>query len=464
MAQLFIGIDLGTSGIRTLISDERGQVLGKASAPVNSSTANGIHEQNPPAWWDAVQTTVRSALHEIGSLTSQLAGIAVDGTSGTLVCADSDGKPLGPAIMYNDTRGTHEAESLRRAGRSRVSSSWALPKAVWVKHHDSGRFAAAERLLHQADWIAGQLCGSFEFTDYSNALKMGVDLDTETWPDWIDVDVHERLPKVVAPGTRIGEVTRAASEATGLPQGIPVLAGATDGVAACLASGLGRVGDYNTTLGTTLIFKGLAKTRPPNPLIYSHKLPGPVWLPGAASNTGGAWIAAWFPEVDPNIMDAAAARLLPTYHAAYPLTRQGERFPFVSQEAVALINPDIAGAERYAACLQGTACLERLAYEVLDAATGASGGAVYSTGGGSRSDVWMQCRADICQRVIHRPACTDTAMGAAILAAAGTHYPTIQEATRRMTQVTRTFHPQSKMDGAYDQFLTLICPYLEADV
>ncbi len=462
MARQFIGIDLGTSGVRTLIADEVGQVLAKASASVSSFTLSGVHEQDPHAWWDAVRTTVQKALHRIGSHAQELAGIAVCGTSGTLVCADKAGTPLGPAIMYNDARGHNEANFLRNTGHSNVSSSWSLPKVLWVKRHESSRFTATRYLLHQADWIAGQLCGRFQSTDYSNALKMGVNLDTETWPDWIDADVRERLPTVVAPGTHIGEVTSATNNATGLLQGLPVIAGATDGVASCIASGLGRMSDYNTTLGTTLIFKSLAETRPVHPLIYSHKLPGAVWLPGAASNTGGAWIDAWFPDADLQALEAAAARVLPSRYAAYPLTRRGERFPFVHQEAVALISPALSDINRFAACMQGTACLERLAYEVLDQATGASGGAVYSTGGGSRSDVWMQCRADICQRIFHRPACTDTAMGAAILAAGGTDFQSIQEATRQMTHVSRTFYPKRKMESVYGEFLALIRPYLDS--
>jgi D-ribulokinase len=106
--------------------------------------------------------------------------------------------------------------------------------------------------------------------------------------------------------------------------------------------------------------------------------------------------------------------------------------------------------DRYAACLQGVAMVERLGYEVLDAASGESGGDVYGTGGGSRSDVWTQCRADVTGRVIHRPRCGESAFGTAVLAAAGTHYNSIHEAVGEMVRRERSFEPDRGRTPAYD--------------
>ena len=210
-------------------------------------------------------------------------------------------------------------------------------------------------------------------SDYSNALKTGYDLIEDRWPAWIDehLGIVSRLPSVVAPGSPIGTVSRKAAAETGLPEGLRVVAGATDGTAAFLASGARRIGDYNTTLGTTLVFKGISSRicRHPQGVIYCHKLPGGWWLPGAASNVGTDWIGAMFPGADVQAMDAAAAERLPSECLAYPLVRTGERFPFLAPDARGFFVPEVSDpAERYAACLQGVALVERLGIEVLDAA------------------------------------------------------------------------------------------------
>ena len=315
-------------------------------------------------WWRLTLESLNGVLADLraaGKRLRQLKAMAIDGTSGTLVCADRQGNPVGHAIMYNDARAAEEARTIRdESNNPAISSSWALPKALWIMRHDRTRFARTHKLLNQADWIAGKLCGSFETTDYSNGLKMGLDLETEDWPDWIDPAIHSRLPAVVAPGTPIGTVTQDASQKSGLPVGLTVVAGATDGVAACLASGLQEIGDYATSLGSTLTFKSLSEKLPEHPLVYAHKLPGGLWLPGAASNVGSRWIQVWFADQDIQALDRAAAPLLATSEAIYPLTTRGERFPFADDGFAAPVSSDLSGKHLFAAGLLGTACVERL--------------------------------------------------------------------------------------------------------
>lgn len=453
MEPLFAGVDAGTSGIRAIMADASGRVHARASTALRAAVSEDMHLQNPEEWWESVGTTIRAALGQLRNFHA-LRAIAIDGTSGTLVCADNNGNPVGQAIMYNDARARPEATHLQAASSwASMSWSWALPKAVWIKNHEPERFARTRYFLNQADWIAGRLCGSFGITDYSNGLKMGLDLEAQRWPAWIDPDIRSLLPLTVAPGTQIGAVTRQASRFTGLPYGLPVITGATDGVAAGLASGLHRIGDYSTSLGSTLTFKALAAAPITHPLVYAHKLPGGMWLPGAASNVGAGWIRAWFADQDVQRLDRHAIQLLPGAQAVYPLIGRGERFPFADDSFSVPIPEGLKGTELFAAGLLGTACVERRCYEVLDNACGTGGGEVYSTGGGSRSDIWMQLRADVCRRPFHRPACPAAAMGAAILAAAGTHFDSVQSASKRMTRLRRSFCPGPSLEDHYRQFL-----------
>lgn len=464
---LFLGVDLGTGGVRAIAATEDGSVVATASVafdPEILAPQQGRHEQPLEAWWRAVCQTTNATLDQLVARDRQrLAAVAVDATSGTLVALDHEGKPLRPALMYNDPRAESEADDLNAAAGDfcaklgyKFNASFALTKIAWLRSREPAVFDRAARFLHQTDYIVEQLTSQPAATDYSNALKTGYDLIGECWPDWLDrcLGIASRLPRVVAPGIVIGHISTQAAQQTGLPVGIPVVAGATDGTAAFLASGARRPGDYNTTLGTTLVFKGISPQmcRHPDGLIYCHKLPGGWWLPGAAGNVGTAWIATMFGGTEVQALDAAASSRLPIDGLAYPLVRTGERFPFFASKAQGFFLPEFSDLEdRYAACLQGVGLLERLGYQVLDAAAGVHGGEVFSTGGGSRSDIWMQCRANVTGRPIHRPVCGESAFGMAVLAAAGTFYNGVGEAIERMVRMDRSFMPDEGLMPFYDQ-------------
>jgi D-ribulokinase len=475
---LIIGVDLGTSGVRALAAGATGHVLARAAMALPASAivrdANR-HEQSPRDWRQAVCQATHALMDQLaaaGASESRLAGLAVDGTSGTVVAVDSTGAALRPALMYNDPRAGAESRQLGELAADAgdrlpagLDASFALPKIEWLRRHEPKTFGKTARFLHQADYITGLLTGDFGVTDYSNALKTGYDVFEQRWPLWLAQlpGLLERLPRVVPPATRVGCVCRDAAAQTGLPEGLPVLAGATDGTAACLASGLRRAGDYNTTLGTTLVFKGLSR-RPVRDAavgVYSHKLPGGWWLPGAASNTGGEWIGAWFADADPAQLDEAAGPLLPGGLVCYPLVRRGERFPFVRPQAEGFCLPEPADMhQRYAAGLVGTALVERLAYQVLDGSLGVAHGEIYSTGGGSGSDIWMQCRADATGRTLHRPSAPESAFGSAILAAAGTVHGDLDAAIASMVRVERSFSPNREIAQQYTELFQRFCDEL----
>ncbi len=481
-AALVMGIDLGTAGARAVIASGGGDIVATARADLECaadamSGEQGVrHEQCPEAWWDAVRRAIRRALRLAGpaAIHGHLRAVCVDATSGTVLGVDGEGNAVTPALMYNDARAVEEAGQLDTLARDsdnaapRINASFAAAKMLWVQRHLPEAFAATRFFAHQADFITGRLIGAVGATDYSNALKSGFDLTTGSWATWLDEhpQLRCRLPRVVAPGERLGGIAEAVAGQLGLPVGLSVIAGVTDGAAAFLASGARRVGEDNTTLGTTLVFKRVADhhIQDPTGLLYCHKLPGGSWLPGAASNVGGDWIRKEFANADLGHLDDAASELLPVPYVAYPLQARGERFPFRSTAASAFCEPPATEpATRYAACLQGTAFVERLGYEILDRATGSlpsARRAVYATGGGSQSDVWTQLRADVSGRTYHRPDCHESAFGSAILAAAAVVHGNLREASRAMVRIARTFHPDPARHQAfghlYEQFVILL--------
>lgn len=466
---VFLGIDVGTSGVRALATTDCGEVLAIENVDFalrSEPSLNGHHEQDPGEWWRSVcQATGRlmDQLKRLGLAADALRGAAIDGTSGTLVALDAAGLPIRPALMYNDSRGAEQAERLNVLAEAfldrhgyRFSSSFAAAKIVWFQENEPHAFDRTACFAHQADYMVFRLTGEPVVSDFNNALKTGYDLLEDRWPDWLEFElgIGDRLPRVVEPGRLVGRVSTLGAEQSGLPAGLPIMAGTTDGVAACLASGLRNPGDYNTTLGTTLVFKGLSDriSTSPGGLVYSHRLPGGRWLPGAASNTGAEWIEQWFARADLARMDRQAEVLTPTVPIAYPLARLGERFPFSQSRAEGFfVREPGSDAERYASSLLGTALVERLAYEVLDRVTGQAVDAVYATGGGSRSDIWTQLRADVTGQTIHRPAVAESVFGAALLAASGALEESLGCVTERMVCIEKSFFPNVSRAALYEE-------------
>lgn len=425
---VWLGIDLGTQSVRALAVTAGGTVRGRGSAPLGGRREGVRHEQDPGEWWAALCTASRSALATLTGV--RLGGLAVCGTSGTVLLTDREGRPTSPALMYDDGRAAAEAATLREAGLA-VQDTWALPKALWLLGaHGPGR------VTHQPDVVTARLVGRPVPTDSSHALKTGYDLRRDAWPD-----VALDLPEVVGPGTRLGEVCPAAAEATGIPAGTPVIAGMTDGCAAQIAAGALRHGSWNAVLGTTLVLKGAAPdpVLDPTGVVYNHRAPGGTWLPGGASSVGAGALPA---DVDPAAMDERAAAFEPSGAVAYPLVSRGERFPFRAPDATALLlGTPVDDADHWAALLQGVGFAERLCLDYLHHLGAPLDGPLTFTGGAARSPYWNQLRVDILGRPARIPEQPEPALGMAALAGHGVTGDPLPDLAARMVRVRTVLEP-----------------------
>ena len=175
-------------------------------------------------------------------------------------------------------------------------------------------------------------------------------------------------------------------------------------------------------------------------------------MPGGASNTGAEWIKIEYAGSDPAEMDRLASAHIPSKVVRYPLVRKGERFPFSNPDAEGFcLGQPASRAEAYAAGLEGLALLERLAFETLEEIGAAVGEQIYVTGGGARSGIWLKVRASTLRRRLLRPAVSETAMGAALLAAAGVWYDSLSQAAKAMVRVEAEFEPDERLAGVYEQ-------------
>jgi sugar (pentulose or hexulose) kinase len=444
------------------VSDD-GHVAASASAPLNSNRNGVRHEQDPEQWWSAVVHCCRSVMHQIGTAT--VLGLAVDATSGTVVVMDSELRALLPALMYDDSRAVEEAEEANRTGFSRwremsyrMQPSWALPKMIWLLRH--GLVPPSAKLVHQSDFVNARLAGRMLSADSSNALKTGYDLIRNEWPadvmDALAIDVS-LLPRVVAPGTHIGEISSGAAQETGIPIGVPIHAGMTDGCAAQIASGAVTPGCWNSVIGTTLVMKGVTREllRDPLGVVYSHRSADGMWLPGGASSTGAGIIAKEFDHKELPDMNETALRSGPTGVVVYPLLGQGERFPFSAPEAKGFTLGQTDSREvRYRAVLEGIAYIERLSMYGLLANGASINGSFTISGGATKSEAFNQIRADILERPLAIPLVTEGAFGMAVLVAASAS--SLKQAAARMVRIDRIVEPKLPFSFYEEEYVKLI--------
>lgn len=451
--------------MRVSCADPTGRVVsrGRAPLPAPERPRPGWSQTDARAWWPAAVTALRQATDVLGQAAAGIAAVAVAATSGTVVVVDGDGHPLGPALLYDDQRAEPQAALATEAGAGRwAASGWkpgptsGLAKWGWLLAQPD----VAERARsawHASDVVVAGLTGERPPTDWSHALKSGYDPGRGEWA--LEATAALRIPdgllgQVRPPASPAGVVGVEAAMATGLPAGCQVRLGMTDGCAGQVAAGADRPGRFVTVVGTTLVVKG-ATVHPVHDssgAVYSHRHPGGWWLPGGASNTGGAAVAAGSPGADLADLDRRAAAVGPASCVTYPLLGTGERFPFVAPDATGIwLGRPADEVEHHRALLEGVAFLERLAYAHLADLGAVAVGSVRSAGRGGRSRVWARVRATVLRRPVVVTEGADTAFGACILAAAGTLHADLVAAGEAMVAAGEEVTPRASEVDALDE-------------
>lgn len=420
---LVLGVDLGTSAVRCVALDRAGDRLALASIALPPSRVDGARiTQDPRDWWRAADAAIGQVAASVES--PRIAAIAVAGTSGTVLVTDARGEPLSAGWMYDDASCRSEADAIAAVAPADSPARGAASPLARLLHLQRTT-PGARHLAHQADWISGRLTGRHGLGDENNALKLGHDPRSRRWPDWFTpLGVrHGLLPDVVVPGTPLGPLLPAWARRWGLHDGVVVGAGTTDGVAAFLATGASRLGDAVSSLGSTLVLK-LLSAQPvfaPEYGIYSHRL-GDLWLPGGASNSGGAALLRHFslPQIEaltPHV-DAEHDSGL-DYH---PLPGTGERFPVADPSMSSRTEPRPPDDARFLqGLLEGVSALEVQGYARLDALGAGRPQRVFSVGGGTRNPAWSRIRERRLGMRLTAPRHQEAACGAARLARQALH-------------------------------------------
>ena len=422
---LFLGIDIGTSGVRGSAINAQGEELASYQIELESPDIRGEHvEQDALIWKQAAHKLIKKLSDKLNSCLDPkpIVAIAIDGTSGTVLVCDEQGTPLSPALMYNDQSCTIEAARIAEiapanCGAHGASSSLAKAMLLLKRHPE------ARHICHQADWVAATLTGQYGISDENNCLKLGYNLLKETWPNWLNkLDIeHNILPRVLKPGSFIANISPKLASELGLAESCQIIAGTTDSIAAFIATGANQTGDAVTSLGSTLVLK-IISDKPvfaPEFGIYSHRL-GEHWLAGGASNSGGCVLKQHFSQQQ---LDDMTPRLKPEENTGlnyYPLPASGERFPQNDANQKPQMEPrpedDLSF---FQAILEGIASIEAEGYQQLAKLGAPAPGRVFTAGGGSHNPAWREIREHTLNTPVIIAEQIEASYGSALLARQG---------------------------------------------
>ena len=411
-AEFYLGLDFGTSGARANLIDPNGNLVHEAALKFS---------RNDYAEW-------REALWQLlggipAKYRANIASIAICGTSSTSLLCDQAGEPLLPALLYNDSRASAEAEVIRRmapTGHVCNSASSSLAKLLWFRKQPE--YASARYFLHQADWLAFLLHGKPGISDYHNALKLGYDVESLCYPQWLAEMVEERvLPRVIEPGAATGFIQADTANKFGLSAKCQIRAGTTDSIAAFIASGVHRPGQAVTSLGSTIVLKLLSQKRVEAAEygIYSHRC-GTLWLAGGASNCGGAVLDKLFGHERLAELSRQLNPDHPTGLDYYPLMTAGERFPVNDIHLQPRLEPRPQDDASYLqGLLESLARIEAQGYTLLENLGATPVRSVLTAGGGASNAAWTAIRSRIMAIQVGTTEHTEAAYGAAKLARNG---------------------------------------------
>jgi xylulokinase len=437
---MFMGIDLGTSGVKAVVLDRRHRLVATGSAPLSVDAPQPLwREQDPAAWWAACDRAVAAALEDLrrsGSSPGQIEAIGLTGQMHGATLVDARGEVLRPAILWNDGRSSFECVELERAvPRSReitgnlMMPGFTAPKLLWVAKHEPGVFERVRRVLLPKDWLRWRLTGEYA-TDMSDAAgTLWLDVGERAWSGELLRACGlstANMPSLHEGPEVTGRLSLDVAQRWGVRE-VPVVAGASDNAAGALGVGVVNPGDAMLSLGTSgVVFVATGSfVANPEQAVHSfcHALPRSWHLMSVMLSAASCveFTARLLGERDvAALLAAAEQRGLREDTPLFLPYLNGERTPHNDPHAKAAFFGMHAGTQRedlVNATLEGVCLGMAQGIDALRAAR-AELGRVSLIGGGSRNAYWAQMLADATglQVVRHADAEVGPSLGAARLA------------------------------------------------
>jgi len=468
-----LGLDVGTTGVRCLAVDERGEVVAEAGAeyPIYSPHP-GWSEQRPEDWWEASRRVIGQVVAKVGR---DAGAIGLTGQMHGAVFLDQGDEVIRPALLWNDQRTTAQAEAIsRRVGARRLTeiagnpalTGFQAPKILWLRDEEPKAYERVASVLLPKDYVRLRLTGE-RATDASDASgTLLLDLKERTWSgeilDALEIPVGW-LPRVFEGPDRTGQVRQDVSGELGLPDQLPVAAGGGDNAAAAVGNGIIRDGLASCSIGTSGVLFAHSDTLAPDPSgrlhAFCHSVPGRYHLMGVTLSAGGA--LRWWRD----LVGKGDYEELSELASQAPPGAEGLLFlPYLTGERTPHLDPGARGAffgltSRHNVSHLTRAVMEGVAFSLRDSleimvALGTNPTQIRATGGGARSPLWRQLLADVFGRPIVRTLTEEgPASGAALLAGvtAGV-FASVEEACAGISLRPDICEPETSRSRLYDDY------------
>jgi len=482
-----IGIDLGTSGTKTVLFDTAGNAIESATMEYPLiQLRNGWAEQKPEHWWQACIATLRQVMDKSGIDNREVAGIGFSGQMHGLVLLDGQGEVLRDSIIWCDGRTAAEcAEITATIGKQRLIEITANPaltgftagKILWVRKNEPELYDRARHILLPKDYLRYKLCGVYA-TEVSDASGMNLlDVPGRKWSaeilDKLGVNPG-LLPRLYESHEITGYITDDAAALTGLRPGTPVVGGAGDNAAAAVGTGVVRSGKAFITIGTSgVIFAHSDEVRidaEGRVHTFCAAVPGAWTVMSCTLSAGGSlqWFRNNFCEAEMREAGSAGKDvydILSEQAAQAPIGANRLLFlPYLMGERSPLLDPDARGvffglsgmhgrADLLRAIMEGVVYSQRDCFDVLRQLD-VPFTQMIATGGGGRSPFWRQMIADVLDCPIATVTNTEgAALGAAILAGVGAGvYSSVPAACEAIIRTNEPQEPDNAKKAAYDSF------------
>jgi len=478
---LFLGIDISTTGAKALLMNAAGAVVTTAVTALPLSTPKPLwSEQDPHDWWNGIAASIQQALAQAGATGADVTAIGLTGQMHGLTLLDRNGEVLRPAILWNDQRTGAQCDEIRaRVGKARfiqitgndALTGFTAPKILWVREHEPEVYAKGAHVLLPKDYVRYKLTGDYATDKAGAAGTILFDVKARDWsPEVLEkLEIPaEWMPKTHEGPEVTGVISAEAAALTGLKAGTPVVGGGGDQAAGAVGVGAVESGIVGLVLGTSGVV--FASTDAPyiekDGLLHAfcHAVPGAWHLMGVMLSAAGS--LQWHrdtlaPGVSFDDLLAPAANIPAGAEGLFFLPYlTGERTPYPDPLARAGF---IGLTLRHALPHLTRAVLEGVAFGLRDSmelVKGAGLGAIKQirvSGGGAKSALWRQILADVIGSELVTVNTTEGgAFGAALLAAVGAGvWSTVPEACRATIKVVSATSPQPAQVKVYDDLYPL---------
>jgi xylulokinase len=475
---LVIGIDSSTSATKAIAWDRTGRAVAEGRAPIAmANPAPGFFEQDPAGWWGSTAQALKELTRKVDA--ARIAAIGISNQRETFSVFAEDGTALRPGMVWLDDRARAQQKRFGESfGAERIHAISGKPldvipciyRMMWMAEHEPAILARAATIAEVHAYLAFQLTGHW-VTSIASADPTGaLDMKERTWSEEIlgaaGID-RRKMPRLVAPGVQVGEVTASAAAATGLKPGTPVIAGGGDGQCAGAAAGVGTPGLAYVNLGTAVVSGSYGKDYAYDRAFRTEIAVADDGYIFETCMRSGTFLVDWLSRelflADPahrhdlllKLESEAAASPVGAGGVMLVPYWQGCMTPHWDSAARGVI-AGLSGSTRrgdiYRALMEGIALEQAICTNQAEAATHVKIDRYVAIGGGAASDLWGQIIADATARPVLRSTTVEaSSLGAAMAAAKGCGwFPTLAAASAAMAgETTRTFEPDAKRSARY---------------